>query len=206
VFDDHKRIAELKSRLASSKKQYAGLKKLVDNLTQTLAERDQSISDLNRRVLGLEQDVKDKTTIISEKNAALSQKDSLLGIQRYKLTTAYYITGTKDELEKKGIIRKDGGFPWGLFGSTTILASGFDTQDFKPIDNTTPNTIQVDGKIDEIIPKRNAAYYQATKLGSDKSELTISVPEQFWKDKYLVIITDRPSSSSVLTGMVPIIR
>jgi hypothetical protein len=205
VIDDHKRIADLKSRLASTRKEYAGMKKLVDNLTKSLAERDQSITELTKRVQGLEADVNDKLATISRKNTEISQKDSVIGMQHSQITTAYYITGTKDELEKKGIIRKEGGFPWGLFGSTTVLASGFDTKDFNPIDNTTRNTIQIDGKIDEIIPQRNADFYTQTKLESNKSVLTISQPELFWKEKYLVIITDRPATGTVLTGMIPIL-
>jgi hypothetical protein len=199
--DDHKRILDLQAKLARSKKQYAGLQKLVENLKTTLAERDQEIAELTGRVQGLEQDVAQKNRLITEKNTLISEKDALISDQKNQLTTSYYITGTRDELEKKGIIKDEGGFPWGLFGSTSILASGFDPRDFKPVNNTTGCTIQVNAKIDEIVPKRNASFYQLEKLASDKSTLTISDPEKFWKEKYLVIITDRPSSGTVLSGI-----
>jgi uncharacterized coiled-coil protein SlyX len=201
--NDHKRILDLQAKLAHSKKQYAGLQKLVENLKTTLAERDQSIAELTGRIQGLEQDVAQKNQMITEKNTLISEKDALISDQKNQLTTSYYITGTRDELEKKGIIKDEGGFPWGLFGSTSVLASGFDLGHFEPINNTTVSTIQIDAKIDEIIPKRDASFYQHAKLATDKSTLTISNPEKFWKEKYLVIITDRPSRGTVLSDMAP---
>ena len=197
--DNHNRINELQKKLASSKRQIAGLNQLVDNLNKTLAERDQTIADLGVRVMGLEKDVSEKGRALAEKNALITQKDSVISIQHSEITTAYYIAGTRDELEKAGIIVKEGGFPWGLFGSTMILASGFDTKNFKPIDKTTSNTIRIEAKINEIIPKRNPEFYKQAIIESGQSTLTISNPEKFWKDKYLVIVTDRPSPNVNLT-------
>jgi uncharacterized protein YoxC len=185
--DDHKRLLDLQTKLASSKKQYLGLQKMVENLKITLEERDQSIADLGKRVQGLEQEVNDK-------NIAITQKDSIIGTQYRVITTGYYISGTRDQLEKMGIIKKEGGFLWGLFGSTTQMVSGFDGKYFKPLNKTVDNTIQVNGKIDEIIPRRNENFYKKTELGESQSMLTIAEPDNFWKDNYLVIITDRPNN------------
>jgi len=183
--NDHKRLKELQAKLSSSKKQFAGLQQMVDNLTKTLEERDQSIAGLVNQVKGLEKDITEKTELISK-------KDSVIGTQYRQIVTAYYISGTRDQLSKMGIIKKEGGFLWGLIGSTTTLASGFDDKYFKPIDKTTELEIQVNGKIDEIIPRRNEQFYRKTDLGADQSTLTIAEPDNFWKDKYLVIITDKP--------------
>ncbi len=186
--DDHKRITALQAKIGSSAKKYAGLQKMVDNLKKTIEERDLAIADLGKRVDGLQHE-------ITEKGAVITQQDSVIRTQYKTITTAYYIAGTRDELEKMGIITKEGGFLWGLLGSTTTLTSKFDEKYFKPINKTVDNTIQVNGKIDEILPRRNITDYQQTLLSSDQSMLTIAQPEEFWKDKYLVIITDRPSSN-----------
>jgi uncharacterized coiled-coil protein SlyX len=185
---NHKRLASIQSRLSASKKQYAGLQKMLDNLKQTLAERDQSIAALTTRVTGLEQEVTDKTQMITQKDAVISD-------QHRVITTTFYIAGTRDELEKKGIIKDEGGFLWGLLGSTATLASGFDPSYFKPLDKEMTNTIAVNGKIDEIIPKRSESFYKKTELGNDQTMLTIASPDRFWQDKYLVIVTDRPSTN-----------
>ncbi len=182
---DHKRLTELQGRLSASKRQYGGLQKMVASLKKTVEEKDQQIADLGKRVEGLEQEVTLKTRTIA-------QRDSLIGVQHTEMTRAYYIAGTRDQLEKMGIIKKEGGFLWGLLGSTTTLTSNFDDKYFKAIDKTLDNTIEVNAKIDEIVPKRSAQDYNQSLIGQDQSMLTIAEPENFWKDKYLVIITDKP--------------
>ncbi len=182
---DHKRLTELQGRLSASKRHYGGLQKMVASLKKTVEEKDQQIADLGKRVEGLEQEVTLKTRTIA-------QRDSLIGVQHTEMTRAYYIAGTRDQLEKMGIINKEGGFLWGLLGSTTTLTSNFDDKYFKAIDKTLDNTIEVNAKIDEIVPKRSAQDYNQSLIGQDQSMLTIAEPENFWKDKYLVIITDKP--------------
>jgi hypothetical protein len=194
---NHKRINDLQAKLAASKKQYAGLKKIVDNLTKTLEERDSTIARLGVKVQGLERDVNDKNLTITEKNAAISQRDSVIASQHGEITTSFFISGTREDLEKMGIIKKEGGFPWGLFGSTMTLGTVFDKKYFKPIDNTSEITIQVDGKIEQVIPKRNAQCYKQATPDDGLSTLTITDPVNFWKDKYLVIVTDRQGTSTV---------
>lgn len=192
LIDDHNRLRDLQGRLAASKKQYAGLQKIVANLQKTVQERDQSIADLGKRIQGLERDVSDKTAMIV-------RKDSVLGQQHAQITTAYYVSGTRDELEKMGIIKKEGGFPWGLFGSTTIMTGGFDPKQFKPLDKTLASAIRVDGRIDEVLPQRAPQSYRQEKLANGQTTLTISTPDVFWKDKYLVIITDRSGTSQLIS-------
>ncbi|MFI5253371.1 MAG: hypothetical protein ACHQQQ_13175 [Bacteroidota bacterium] len=199
LIDDHKRINELQSKLVYSRQQYTGLTKLVESLRKSLQERDQSIADLTNRIRGLQADITQKNVELAEKSSLISQKDSVLALQQKEITTVYYITGTKSDLEKKGIIRKEGGFLWGMFGATTVLTNDFDKKYFKPINRTIQNTIQVEGKINEIIPKRNPQWYLQTIGDDGMSTLNISYPEQFWKDEYLVIVTDRPGNSIILT-------
>lgn len=183
---NYQRIATLQSKLTSSTKKYAGLQNMVERLKKTLEERDKSIADLGSHVNALENQ-------ITQNLGVIAQKDSVLSAQYKEITTAYYISGTRDELEKMGIISKEGGVLWGLLGSTTTLAGKFDDRNFKPLNKTIESVIEVKGKIDEIVPKRSEELYRKTELNGDQSMLTIAEPDNFWKDKYLVIITDRPS-------------
>jgi peptidoglycan hydrolase CwlO-like protein len=185
---NHNQVAKLQSKLAASTKQYAGLKKMVDNLQKTIAERDQSIADLGKRMESLELDVAQKSRMITE-------KDSVIDTQYKTIATTYYISGTKDELEQMGIIKDEGGILWGI-GSTTTLASGFDERMFKPFNKEVYKSIQVNGRIEEIVPKRSPQFYTKSLVGTDQTLLTIAEPEHFWQDKYLVIITDRGASKN----------
>lgn len=191
LHDNQKTVADLQNKVSSFKTQYSGLKKMVANLKKTIDEREQSIAELTQKVHGLENDVAAKTQTISEKEAVITDQHNTIDQQYKQITTTYYIAGTRDELEKKGIIKKEGGFLWGLLGSTTTLANGFDDKYFKPLNKTQDMTIEVKGKIDEVIPKRNEQFYKKTEVSGDQSMLTIAEPNQFWQDKYLVIITDK---------------
>ncbi|HUL45122.1 MAG TPA: hypothetical protein VLY03_12290 [Bacteroidota bacterium] len=186
--EDQKRLGDLRSRLNSTNKKYAGLEKLVENLKATIQERDSSIADLGRRVQNLQGQV-------DQQNIMLTSKDSVIGSQYKQLTTAYYMMGTKSQLEKMGVITREGGFLWGLLGSTTILADSIDERSFTPLNRLVDNTIQVKGSIEEILPRRNQQFYQQSEVADgSQSLLTISNPDEFWKQKYLVIITSKPNA------------
>jgi peptidoglycan hydrolase CwlO-like protein len=173
--ENRKRIANLQSRLRSSDTKFKSLDEMVESLKRNLEEREQTIAQLENNVRDLETRVDEKTREVAEKEK--------------QMNTAYYVVGTRKELEDKGIIQKDGGFLWGLLGSTTILASGVEELYFRPIDKTITTFLPIDGRIDEIIPKRSGDFYQTENGADNSSVLRITDPKKFWQDKYLVIIT-----------------
>ena len=188
--NNKKKLNDLQAKVKSNRSQIASLNKMVANLKQTLEEREQSIAGLEARVKDLEGEVGAKTMMVAERDARIQEQESLISRQTSKINTGYYIIGTRQELEQKGVINDAGGFLWGLFGSTTVLTSGFDKTIFKPINKTQDMTIQVDGTIDEILPKRNIQYYSTKITDRNHSSLQIMKPENFWQDNYLVIITN----------------
>lgn len=181
--ESRKRIADLQSKVKSVNGKMAGLTALIDNLKVSLQEREASIAQLELRVSGLEGTILEKTKVITEKEGTIEQ-------QQKEMNTAFYVVGTRDELKKKGIINDEGGFLWGLLGSTTIMASGVDGSQFMPIDKTKDQKLQVSGKIDEILPRRSPDLFATVHQETGSSELTIVSPEKFWQEKYLVIVVD----------------
>jgi hypothetical protein len=149
-------------------------------LKQTIAEREQSIAALEGRIMGLESSVAEKSQIITEREATISQ-------QQKALNTAYYIVGTRSELKEKGIISKEGGFLWGLLGSTEVLGNDIDKSFFTAIDLTKDEKIEVEGEVDELIPARKQEFFELT-MNENKSEIAIKNPNKFWQEKYLVIV------------------
>lgn len=180
---NRKKISDLQAKLNSSRKQYASLQTMVDNLRKTIGEREQSIAALEMRVRGLEGEVAEKAKMVAARDAVIDE-------QKKAMATVYYVVGTRDDLEKKGIIKKEGGFLWGLLGSTTTLMSGLDRSHFTPVDRNLMTSFRVDGKIDEILPKRSEGYYSREILEGNTSLLTIADVDHFWQDRYLVILTD----------------
>jgi peptidoglycan hydrolase CwlO-like protein len=181
--ENRKKIAALQVRMKQFKGQIAGLNSLIENLKASIQEREQSITQLQAKVEGLQATMAEKTKLIEE-------KESMISDQQRTLNTAFYVVGTRDELRKKGIITDEGGFLWGLLGSTTIMNSGFDQSNFTPIDKTKDQKIRVDGRIEEILPRRNSDLFAATQKEEKSSELTIMSPGRFWQENYLVIVTD----------------
>lgn len=181
--ENRKRIADLRVRLKSSQGEIASLTKMVENLQTALLEREQSIAKLQAQVVGLEETVASKTLQMAE-------KDQLLDEQRRTINAAYYIAAPREELEEKGIITEEGGFLWGLLGSTTVVASGWDTGTMASLDKTREQTIHIPGRISEILPLRNADLFTAKEIADNDTELTILEPAKFWKDNYLVVVMD----------------
>jgi predicted RNase H-like nuclease (RuvC/YqgF family) len=179
--DNSEKLTALQKKLNQNRKQYASLQAMVDNLKKTVEEREQSIAALQVRVASLEGEVAEKSTMVAA-------RDSVIGVRQKQISTVYYIVGTKRELEKKGIIRDEGGFL--SIGETTVLASGLDKSLFTPVDRDNDRIFHVDGKIDEILPKRNPDFYTQEKVGGKESLLTVADADHFWQDKYLVILVD----------------
>lgn len=181
--ENRKRIGDLQSRVKTYHLRIASLDTLVTTLRTSLEERERSIAELQTHVQGLE-------ATLAEKTKALQENENIINDQERKLNTAFYVVGTRDELKKKGIITDEGGFLWGLLGSTTIMASGFDPTEFTPIDRTKDQTIHVQGKIEEILPRRHGEYFATAAGNENSSDLKIVQPNQFWQDRYLVIVVD----------------
>jgi len=181
--ENRKRISDLRVRLKKSQGEIASLTKLVENLQATVLEREQSIAQLQAQVVGLEETVQSKTL-------QLAERDQLLDEQRRKMNAAYYVAAPREELEEKGIITEEGGFLWGLLGSTTVMTSNWDPSAMASLDRTSEKTIHVPGKISQILPARNADLFAMAEIGENETELTILQPEKFWKENYLVVVLD----------------
>jgi len=181
--ENRKKIAALQTKVKSLGGQLAGLNTLIVNLKHSLQEREQSIALLEAKVQGLE------TTVV-EKTKAIAEKEGVIEEQRQMMKKAFYVIGTRKELKEKGIITDEGGFLWGLLGSTTVMASGVNQSLFTPIDKTADQTIQISGAIDEILPHRNEEFFATMQPSDNASSLKIVQPEKFWQDNYLVIVVD----------------
>jgi predicted nucleic acid-binding Zn-ribbon protein len=181
--DNRKRIGDLQSRVRSLKVHIAGLDTLIVNLKNTLAEREQSIALLQGQVQGLQRTV-------AEKTATIADRDNQIYDQRRKMNTVFYIAGSRAELEEKGIITEEGGFLWGLLGSTTVMSTGPDPAAFTALDRTKDDAIHIDGKIDEILPHRQSELFATSGNGEAGTDLKILEPDKFWRQQYLVVVLD----------------
>lgn len=185
--ENRKKVSNLESRLRSARTQYAGVTKMVEQLKKDIEEREKAIADLQTRVQNLEGEVAEKTKVIVARETTIAEHETTIKSQRKQMSTVFYTVGTRDELEKKGIIAEEGGVLWGLLGTTTTLATSFDDVYFQPVDRTT-ETIEVPGAIEEIIPKRDQSLYVKEETTNGHSVLRIVKPEHFWRENRLVVV------------------
>ncbi len=185
--ENRKKLKELENKLKSANKKYAGLQQIVDNLKQTLAEKERSIATLEDKLKEMHIQIQSLEERLAQKTESEQQKEQVISSQKKEINTAFYIVGTYDELEKMNIIKSEGGF-LGLLGKTTTLESGFEKRDFITIDKNEQTTIEISGKVDELVPKRKQEYYTLTQDASNTKLLVLDT-EKFWQEQYLVIIT-----------------
>lgn len=186
---NRKKLSGLQNKLKAAAVQYAGLQKMVEDLKATLEEREKALTDLQERVKTLEGVVTEKTRIIAARETTIEEQSSELKERTKRMNTVYVVVGKRDDLKTKGIIADEGGVLWGLLGSTTVLASNFNSELFQQLDKTKDMQIDVTGKIDEIIPKRETAAYALEPAAGGHTILKIVNPDQFWKVNRIVVIS-----------------
>ena len=183
IMDSRRKMSALQQKLDESGKQYAGLQKMVDDLKGIIEEREQSIAQLKARVGDLEVEV-------SQQSGVILAHQNTIDKQTQQLNTVYYAVGTRDELKHKGIITRQGGVLWGLFGTTTVLASNFAEGDFQTLEKTKDQTITLRGSVEEIIPRRDTSMYTMVPSENGQTVLKIIDPVSFWRERHLVIVTE----------------
>lgn len=179
---NRRELNRLEKRLADSRLEYTSLEKMVAGLRDQLEERAQAITELKNQVMNLEQEVSEKAEIIAVRDQTIAHQARLLN-------KVLYIEGTRSELEEKGIIADEGGFLWGLIGSTTVLAPDFPSEEFVPLNRGTDMVIEVSGEIDELVPRRDPSSYELVRSETGRTSIRILDPEQFWKQGHMVIIS-----------------
>lgn len=187
---NRRQISGLQQKLHNSEIRYASLDEMVQSLNVSLLDREQSIASLEDQVKNLQGTVAEKSRLIGEKESLLGERENEIEEQKNRLNTVYYIVGTMDELKEKGIITKEGGILWGLLGSTTVLSNAVDPNEFTQLDQTKIPAIQIQGKVVDIIPKRNEESFAVDQPDGSKGYLMIKRPDKFWRQKYLVVIVD----------------
>lgn len=185
---NRKRLVDLQHRMKSAKTQYVSLEAMSDNLKKTLEEREQSIADLNAHVQNLETELGEKVRIIATRDTTISQQKQMLDDRVSQLHTVFYVVGKRGDLKDKGIISNEGGFLWGLLGSTTTLGTKYDNEYFQTIDKTQQSQIEIPGTIDEIVPRRDESSYKSVVTDDGHTILTITDPDTFWQESHLAIV------------------
>lgn len=175
---NRKTINSLNEKLNNSNAKNAELERTVSHLNTMVNENEEEINSLKTRL--------EKLNIkLGETSAAYEKERQLAESQTNKLNTAYCTIGTKNELIKRGVMTKDGGFI-GL-GKVKDLSPNTTEGMFSPIDIYQTREISIGArKVRLVTEHTKGSYKMDTKYGV--KTLTILSPDEFWKtSKFLII-------------------
>jgi len=129
------RVREIEPKLQDSERRISELTSISDSLRNALAATMQNLQGVidsqKEQIAALTEQVE---TLTAE-NVAL--KDTIENMST-EANTVYYVVGTKDELEQKGIVKEEGGarflFVLWKSGKTLVPARSLDPSVFTPVD------------------------------------------------------------------------
>src|SRR5437016_3460737 len=188
------RVKELEPKLQQSEQRVRELSTLSDSLKDALASTIQNlqgvIDNQKETIAGLT----DQVEKLSAENVAL--KDTIDNMAT-EANTVYYIVGTKDELEQRGIVKEEGGarflFVLWKSGKTLVPARNLDPTAFTPVDRRALSEIPLPaGDKEYHIVSRQDATALATPPSADGTitgRVKIADSARFWANsKYLIIV------------------
>ncbi|MDE3053608.1 MAG: hypothetical protein KGL38_06085 [Gemmatimonadota bacterium] len=195
----HELVARLNStdaRLRQVRAQAASLSQHDSSLMQQIAQYEQTIAEFKQTV---ERQRTEFQAIVDSQNvmiAGLKGKVDTLTTTVSSLTTeqhtAYYVSGTRDDLLKMGVVVEDGRKPFLLFGDRPVkLAPSLDTTAFTRIDLTRDTSLALPAGRYLIFSRQDPAFMQPYQSEDNKivGGMHITAPERFWAtSKFLVLM------------------
>lgn len=182
--NNQKQLASLENKLKKTGQENAMLSRMIDELKKTLGEKEQQVNELQGEITRLQGEVEGWKSQYALAEYEKGKNQTELDNAQDNLNVAYYVIGTKKELEDKGIISRKGLFK----GKVAGLSSSISNDKLTQIDVRYKDRILVGNKeILEVLPQRANASYKIDDKSGEKT-IVISEPKSFWENKYLVIV------------------
>lgn len=187
---DKKKIAQLEAQLANSRTQLRGVQETVDRLKASLADKEQIMSELQERMGILDETIEEERRRsqreIAEIEQTVLEKEQEIGEIMRSENQIYYTIGTRKQLLDNKVINRKGGL-LGI-GRVTMVKKTIDAMNFSELNllDQTEIRFPVTKKGYSILSNHIATTYTVEKDG-DEYVLTITDPDNFRKQKFLVI-------------------
>lgn len=153
------------------RRQIAVKTKEIDSLRVLIVERDLLLAEQGATILEQEEELDN----LMEQNA--EQEQTLLEQDR-RLHTAWYVYGTKNELEEQNILKKN----------KVLTSQEVNKEYFTEIDIRITKVIPLHSKRVKLLTTHPAGSYSLDKDVHEQYTLRITDPEMFWSvSRYLVI-------------------
>jgi hypothetical protein len=188
------RVREVEPKLLESERHVRDLTTLSDSLRNDLAatlQNLQGVIDNQKETIAA---LNDQVEKLSAENVAL--KDTIDNMAT-EANTVYYVVGTKDELEQRGIVKEEGGarflFVLWKSGRTLVPARNLDPSAFTPVDRRALAEIPLPASDKEyhIVSRQDASALSTPPSadGTITGKVKIADSARFWANsKYLIIV------------------
>ena len=178
-------ISRLQQQVREGSMRSEQLRRAVENLTQQLEDKNKELVQLRAElelkdihIAELDQTVADLNVAVSDLEADTRQKQETITTQDAQLHTAYYVFGTKKELQTQNIYHKG-----------KVLRSNFNKSYFTKIDIREVKEIKLYSKDAELLTTHPSGSYTLQPDAQKQYVLRITNPQQFWStSKYLVVL------------------
>jgi len=178
-------IAKLRQQVRESSVRSDEFKTVIDNLVQQLEDNDANLQKLQTElqekdihIAELDQTVANLNTSITSLKEETANKAATIVAQDKQINTAWYVFGTKKELQSQNIYEKG-----------RVLQSNFNKNYFTKIDIRIVKEIKLYSKSVKIMTAHPANSYQLIQDANKQYVLRINNPQNFWStSKYLVVL------------------
>jgi chromosome segregation ATPase len=188
----------LNKKLQNSYYQTGKFKKMVAELEERVGVQETEITTLNARVSELVATnetlvtkVDSLFTINTNNEDVISKNEATIEEMNNELHTAYYTTGTSEELIEKHIINKEGGFI-GL-GKVQQLNPQISKNDLTAVDIREVESFPVNSKKVELVTKHPQDSYEIVvdEEAKQVDKLVILDPDKFWESSKLLVMVKK---------------
>ena len=178
-------IAKLRQQVRESSVRSDQFKTVIDNLVQQLEDNDAQLQKLQAElqekdihIAELDQTVANLNTSIASLKEESASKTATIAAQDKQINTAWYVFGTKKELQSQNIYEKG-----------RVLQSNFNKNYFTKIDIRIEKEIKLYSKSVKIMTSHPTNSYQLIQDANKQYVLRINNPQSFWStSKYLVVL------------------
>lgn len=178
-------IARLQQQVREGSTRSEELRRTIENFTKELESKNAELQQLRAElqekdihIAELDKTVSELNTNVSELREETAQKAETISNQDKQLNTAWYVFGTKKELQEQNIYQKG-----------KVLQSNFNKNYFTKIDIRIDKEIKLYSKSAEMLTSHPAGSYTLQQDAQKQYVLRITNPQQFWStSKYLVVL------------------
>ena len=188
MLENKEALRMMKKKMKQANLKIVEFEKMIANLTKELKNKDAEISTLKDRLVAMNIEITELNIEVDTLKGTIEKKEQVITEKIDEINTAYYVYGTRKELEKQQVVTKDGGFI-GL-GKIEKLKDDFNRDYFEKIDIRKVKRLKLfcaKAKLITTHPANSYKIYGQNRVDS----LVITNPNQFWSvSKYLVVVVE----------------